>query len=119
MSQIIMSRRALEYVLSPSADGHGHGHGHGHGLVTKKKSHISETGRFNPLKSNSPLYKPHQKKPLQERNFFFLKKNSRNLSQLTLPYLGRRDSQGREDLRANLLLLYIFCHRVDTFRHQD
>ena len=114
-----MSRRALEYVLSPSADGHGHGHGHGHGLVTKKKSHISETGRFNPLKSNSPLYKPHQKKPLQERNFFFLKKNSRNLSQLTLPYLGCRDSQGREDLRANLLLLYHFCHRVDTFRHQD
>ena len=31
-----MSRRALEYVLSPSADGHGHGHGHGHGLVTMR-----------------------------------------------------------------------------------
>ena len=75
-----MSRRALEYVLSPSADGHGHGHGHGHGLVTKKKSHISETGRFNPLKSNSPLYKPHQKKPLQERNFFFLKKFTQPLT---------------------------------------
>ena len=38
------------------------------------QSHISETERFNPLKSNSPLYKPHQKKPLQERNFFFFLK---------------------------------------------
>ena len=85
----------------------------------KKKNCISETDHFDPLKSNSPLYKPHQKKPLQERNFFFFWKNSRNLSQLTLPYLGCRDSQGREDLRANLLLLYHFCHRVDTFRHQD
>ena len=84
MSQIIMSRRALEYVLSPSADGHGHGHGHGHGLVTKKKSHISETGRFNPLKSNSPLYKPHQMGPLQERNFFFLN-FFRPQKKLTLP----------------------------------
>ena len=36
------------------------------------QSHISETERFNPLKSNSPLYKPHQMGPLQERNFFFV-----------------------------------------------
>ena len=38
------------------------------------QSHISETERFNPQKSNSPLYKPHQKEPLQERNFFFFEK---------------------------------------------
>ena len=44
------------------------------------QSHISETERFNPLKSNSPLYKPHQKEPLQERNFFFLKKFTQPLT---------------------------------------
>ena len=38
------------------------------------QSHISETEHFDPLKSNSPLYKPHQKEPLQERNFFFFEK---------------------------------------------
>ena len=37
----------------------------------KKNCHISETKRFDPLKSNSPLYKPHQMGPFQERNFFF------------------------------------------------
>ena len=37
----------------------------------KKSCCISETKRFDPLKSNSPLYKPHQMGPFQERNFFF------------------------------------------------
>ena len=46
----------------------------------KKSCCISETKRFDPLKSNSPLYKPHQKEPLQERNFFFLKKFTQPLT---------------------------------------
>ena len=37
----------------------------------QKNCRISETKRFDPLKSNSPLYKPHQMGPFQERNFFF------------------------------------------------
>ena len=38
---------------------------------SKKIFCISETEHFDPLKSNSPLYKPHQMGPFQERNFFF------------------------------------------------
>ena len=80
----------------------------------KKNCHISETKRFDPLKSNSLLYKPHQMSPFQERNFFFLN-FFRPKKKLTLPIFRCRDSQGREDLEAKLLLLHHFLHRAKHF----
>ena len=82
----------------------------------QKNCRISETKRFDPLKSNSPLYKPHQMGPFQERNFFFFCDQKKKL---TLPLFRCRDSQRRDHLDQYLVLLYHFIHRAKYFWAQE